>query len=192
MVFFAFQKSLDDLGKAEEACSKLGSGGPFASCIHGIGHGIASFHSTNDLKASLKACRKLITGREFCFDGVFMEFVRSAPAGFFKKDDPLFPCDSLEKDFGYSYSFSCGRNQPSLLMGRFNMGFDGVIAVCRSSSSTPFKQACFDALGFSLAATMTEPAVTHSNAIIETLAPLALTAATGEVVARIRIARTSP
>ncbi|TSC66731.1 MAG: Uncharacterized protein CEO21_82, partial [Microgenomates group bacterium Gr01-1014_80] len=35
----AFEKSLDDIGKAEEACSKLGSGGPIASCIHGIGHG---------------------------------------------------------------------------------------------------------------------------------------------------------
>src|SRR3989344_3667849 len=69
----AFEKSLDDINKAQEACSRLGTGGPFASCIHGIGHGVASFHSTSNLKASLSSCRKLITGQEFCFDGVFME-----------------------------------------------------------------------------------------------------------------------
>ena len=151
----AFSKNLDHLLDAQNACLKLGpdNSGPVASCIHGIGHGIASFYSTTDLKKALSSCRKLTTGGEFCFDGVFMEFVRSAPESFFKKDDPLFPCDSLEKDFGYAYSFSCGRNQPSLLMGRFKMGLDQVVDVCRNSDSTLFKQACFDALGFSLAAT---------------------------------------
>ena len=153
---YAFSKNLDNLSEAQNICMKLGpeNSGPVASCIHGIGHGIASFHLVEDLKKSLSDCRKLTSGSEFCFDGVFMEFVRNAPKNFFKKDDPLYPCDELENEFAYAYSFSCGRNQPSLLMGRFNMGFDGVIAVCRSSSSTPFKQACFDALGFSLAATL--------------------------------------
>lgn len=82
-----------------------------------------------------------------------MEFVRSAPEAFFKKDDPLYPCNSLEKEYGYAYSFACGRNQASLLMSRFQMGFDEVVNICLNSSSTPFKQACFDSLGFSLAAT---------------------------------------
>jgi len=151
----AFSESLDLLPEAHTACSDLGpnNSGPVASCIHGIGHGIASFHSAKDLKKSLSSCRKLTSGQEFCFDGVFMEFVRSASASFFKKDDPLYPCNMLEKEFAYTYSFACGRNQPSLLMGRFKMGFDEVIGVCLSSSSTPFKEGCFDALGFSLAAT---------------------------------------
>lgn len=147
----AFKHSLDDLEKAEEACSKLGEGGPYASCIHGIGHGVASFHSTADLKASLSSCRKLINGREFCFDGVFMEFSRSAPENFYKSKDPLYPCNELEGEFGPAYSFSCGRNQPSVLMSRFKKGFDEVVGICLGSKSTPFKQACFDSLGFSLA-----------------------------------------
>src|SRR3989344_3164350 len=98
----AFKKDLDHLLDAERACLKLGpeNSGPVASCIHGIGHGVASFHSTADLKASLSSCRKLTSGREYCFDGVFMEFVRSAPDTFFKADDPLYPCNTLEKEFG--------------------------------------------------------------------------------------------
>ena len=161
----AFKKDLSKLTEAQDACSKLGPGlsgppgaglaisGPVASCIHGIGHGVASFHSTSDLKKSLAACRKLTSGREYCFDGVFMEYVRSAPDSAFKKDDPLYPCNVLEKQFGPTYSSTCGRNQPSLLMSRFKMGFEEVVGVCGASGSLLFKQSCFDSLGFSLAAT---------------------------------------
>ncbi len=151
----AFAKNLDHLLDAQNACLKLGpdNSGPVASCIHGIGHGIASYYSTSDLKKALVSCRKLTSGNEYCFDGVFMEFVRFAPLSFFKKEDFLYPCSQLEKEFGYAYSFSCGRNQPSLLMSRFNMGFNEVVGVCLSSPSKPFREACFDALGFSVAST---------------------------------------
>ena len=154
----AFTKNLDHLLDAQNACLKLSAQtgnvtGPAASCIHGIGHGVASFYSTTDLEKALIACRKLTSGNEYCFDGVFMEFVRSAPESFFKNNDPYYPCDFLEKKYGYAYSFACGRNQPSLLMGRYKIGFDEVIGICVNSDSKPFKNACFDSLGFSLAAT---------------------------------------
>lgn len=151
----AFAKDLDHLLEAEQGCLKLGptNSGPVASCIHGIGHGVASFYSTIDLEKALVTCRKLTSGNEYCFDGVFMEFVRSAPDTFFKSDDPYYPCNSLEEKYGYAYSFSCGRNQPSLLMGRYKKGFDEVVRICKQANSDPFKNACFDSLGFSLAAT---------------------------------------
>lgn len=151
----AFEKNLDRLLDAEQSCLKLGptNSGPVASCIHGIGHGVASFYSTSDLEKSLSTCRQLTSGNEYCFDGVFMEHVRSAPDSFFNSNDPYYPCNSLEKKYGYSYSFACGRNQPPLLMGRFKMGFDEVLKVCINSNSNPFKNACFDSLGFSLAST---------------------------------------
>jgi len=149
----AFAKNLDHLLDAQDACLKLGTdgSGPVASCIHGIGHGVASFYSSSDLQKSLSSCRQLTAGREYCFDGVFMEFVRSAPESFYKKDDPLYPCNELEQKFGPAYSISCGRNQPPLLMGRFKLGFEEVAKICLNSDSTSFKQACFDSLGFSLA-----------------------------------------
>ncbi len=154
----AFAKNLDNLILAQNACLKLSSKkgtieGPAASCIHGIGHGVASFYSTTELEKALVSCRKLTMGNEYCFDGVFMEFVRSSPDSFFKSNDPYYPCNFLEKKYGYSYSFACGRNQPSLLMGRFKMGFDEVLEVCIDSDSNPFKNACVDSLGFSLAST---------------------------------------
>ncbi|MBI2028694.1 MAG: cupredoxin domain-containing protein [Candidatus Levybacteria bacterium] len=154
----AFAKNLDHLLDAQDACLKLSSQagtitGPAASCIHGIGHGIASFYRTSDLEKALITCRKLTSGNEYCFDGVFMEFVRSAPDTFFKNNDPYYPCNFLERKYGYSYSFACGRNQSSLLMGRYKMGFDEVVKVCINSNSSPFKNACIDSLGFSLAST---------------------------------------
>ena len=151
----AFTKDLSQLSNAYEACLKLGTStsGPAASCIHGIGHGVASFHSTINLEKALADCRKLEGGNQYCFDGVFMEFVRNAQDTFFNAQNPYYPCDNLEEKFGYAYSFECGRNQPSLLMGRFKMGFSEVIGVCSNSSSKPFKEGCFDSLGFSLAGT---------------------------------------
>ncbi|MBI2593020.1 cupredoxin domain-containing protein [Candidatus Daviesbacteria bacterium] len=149
----AFSQNLDNLTVAYDACQKLGpeNSGPVSSCLHGIGHGVASYYSTTDLKSSLSECRKLVSGREYCFDGVFMEFVRNAPETFYKKNDPLYPCNDLEKNFGPIYSFSCGRNQPSLMMGRFKMGFDEVASICENAASKLIKQGCIDSLGFSLA-----------------------------------------
>ncbi len=186
----AFKKNLDSLLDAEQACLKLDQNvgttvaGPAASCIHGIGHGIASFYLTEDLKGALTACRKLTVGAEYCFDGVFMEFVRSAPDSFYKKDDPTYPCDMLEKEFGYTYSFSCGRNQPALLMSRFSIGFADVVNICRLSDSKPFQEACFDALGFALAATGDVQQITAGCQKIgkEELIAKCLQAAAGELV----------
>lgn len=162
-----FAKDLSRLSDAETACLKLGpvNSGPVASCIHGIGHGVASFYSTKDLRGALGSCRKLETGREFCFDGVFMEFVRSAPIDFYKADDPLYPCAALEKEYAVTYSFACGRNQPPLLMGRFQKGFNEVISICSVSDSKPIKNGCFDSLGFSLASQSVEQVISGCRQI---------------------------
>jgi hypothetical protein len=149
----AFSKNLDHLSAAEDACLKLDKShevtGPVASCIHGIGHGVASYYLTNDLPASLQSCKSLTKGSQYCFDGVFMEYVRNAQDTFFHKDDPLYPCNQFDNDD--VYAIACGRNQPSLLLDRFHKSFDEVATVCGSSKSQPFKKACFDAIGFSLA-----------------------------------------
>ena len=144
----AFEKSLDGLDRAEAACAKLGSSGPYGSCVHGIGHGIASFYQTNDLDSSLKSCQQLINGQQFCFDGVFMEFERAAPLELYSKDSPEQPCDNLAKNFSKEVIFACGRNQPVVLMDRFQFSFDEVAKICLESKSQPFKEACFDSLGF--------------------------------------------
>lgn len=149
----AFANNLDHLLDAEKACLTLDKNqqvtGPVASCIHGIGHGVASYYLTEDLKSSLQICKKLTKGAHYCFDGVFMEFVRNAPDSFFHQDDPLYPCNQFDDD--ESLAAVCGRNQPSLLQNRFHMSIQEVAAICQSASSQPFKQTCFDAIGFVLA-----------------------------------------
>lgn len=142
----AFLKGTENLNLAEQACGRVGpiNSGPFGSCIHGIGHGLASFHQTKDLKAALLECDRLTNGQDFCYDGVFMEFERSAPKSFYKAEDYLYPCNNLEE----KYQISCGRNQPQVLLDRFNQNFDQVIGICETSENADFKQACFDSLGF--------------------------------------------
>jgi len=146
----AFLESLDKLNEAQKSCEQIGQGinGPVASCIHGIGHGVASFYRTSDINNSLKACDRLTQGAQYCYDGVFMEFSRNAVPNFYKTDDPLYPCDSLDEKF----VFSCGRNLPVVLITRFNKSFDDVINICNMAQSQNLKNSCFDALGFNAVA----------------------------------------
>lgn len=152
----AFKTSLDDLEEAEKECQKLGrvDSGPYGSCVHGTGHGVASFHQSQDIKAALSSCGKLASGQSFCFDGVFMEFTRSASPSFYSKEKPFYPCDVLENEFGDTYSLPCGRNQPTVLISRLGHEFKDVVSLCTTSVlSDKFKSSCFDALGFMLAST---------------------------------------
>lgn len=141
----AFYLGTEKLSEAEQACNKLGpqNSGPVASCVHGIGHGLASFHKVKDLEASLKECNKLINNQQFCYDGVFMEFERSASTNFYNQEDPLSPCNKLPE----IYDTACGRNQPMVMIRRFGFVVGQVAEICNTSTSEVFKEACFDSLG---------------------------------------------
>lgn len=142
----AFSDSLDKLNEAQKSCEQIGQGisGPVASCIHGIGHGVASFYRTADINNSLKSCDGLTQGAQYCYDGVFMEFARNSQASLYKQDNPLYPCDSIDQ----KYVFSCGRNQVRVMMDRLKLTFAEIAKICVDSSNADFKKACFNALGF--------------------------------------------
>lgn len=160
----AFASDTSKLQQAEEACLKLGkeNSGPFASCVHGIGHGLASFHKSKELLPSLKACDRLKSGQIFCYDGVFMEFARSAHADFYDQNNPLYPCDQLDE----VYSATCGRNQPMVMLGRFKFDFNKIALICSHSQNLSFKNACFDSLGFY--------SVTASEGVLENISQMCL------------------
>ncbi len=143
----AFLSGLSGLTQAEQSCLSLGpvNSGPVASCVHGIGHGLASYFQVKDLEAALNECNRVTSGSEFCFDGVFMEFERSAPSRFFIKDNPLYPCDQF---FGSKLSLACGRNQPTVLLNRLNYKYDDIANLCLDAPDESFKEGCFSALGF--------------------------------------------
>lgn len=145
----AFLNGLSKLTEAEENCLSVGKAGsgPFASCIHGIGHGVASFFKTTDLENALSACNRLTNSQTYCHDGVFMEFERNAPSSFYKASNPLYPCDSIDQ----KYLSACGRNQPQVMLNRLNLSFESIPGICLSLNHLEFQSACFDALGFNVA-----------------------------------------
>lgn len=146
----AFAQSLDQVPQAQAACAQLAPGlsGPVASCLHGIGHGIASFHQTKNLNQALTDCDRLTVGQQYCYDGVFMEFARNASKDFYRAADPLYPCTILDQ----KYVFSCGRNQPTVMLQHFQFTFPQVITACTQTPTSDLRSACFDALGFIAAA----------------------------------------
>ncbi|HLD26114.1 MAG TPA: cupredoxin domain-containing protein, partial [Candidatus Andersenbacteria bacterium] len=129
----AFATSLDPLPDVATSCATLGpvNSGPWSSCIHGIGHGVATFFDAVELENALATCDQ-ITGATFCHDGVFMEFSFSAPPSFYKASDPLYPCSALPD----TYQLACGRNQPSVMRGRLNLSEADIAARCSESSPT--------------------------------------------------------
>lgn len=142
----AFVKDLSQLSQLEKACVNLGSvnSGPYASCIHGFGHGIATYFNTTDLQSALKECSQLGSGYNFCYDGVFMEFATNASDPFYTKDpNPLFPCHTLED----KYHQSCARNLP-IVMAKFKgMDLASIVQVCSESDNKTIKYFCIDAIG---------------------------------------------
>lgn len=134
----------------ERACEKTGSinSGPWASCIHGIGHGVATHFNTTDLARALSFCKGIAQGSMYCFDGVFMEFATNAPPKVFQKvyADPLYPCDQLSKE----YTAPCSRSQPRLLARFLNNTPAEIARICLHSSDKNIQYYCIDALGLDI------------------------------------------
>ena len=141
----AFATSLDKLPDVARACADVGqvNSGPWASCIHGIGHGVSTFVRATDIQKALDACTKLTIGASYCYDGVFMEFSLNAPQTFYTSKDPLYPCDVLES----TYRSSCGRNQPAVMRNRFNLPFLQMVDACADSKDENLRSSCLDAIG---------------------------------------------
>ncbi|MDP3724508.1 MAG: cupredoxin domain-containing protein [bacterium] len=141
----AFATSLEKLPDVAAACTTVGkvNSGPWASCIHGIGHGIATFVRATDLQKALDACTKLTDGASYCYDGVFMEFSLNAPQTFYTAQDPLYPCNTLEE----TVRSACGRNQPAVMRNRFNLPFLSMVEACANSTDNDIRSSCLDAIG---------------------------------------------
>lgn len=143
----ALEENLDNLEQMTQACQGSGATGtgPWASCIHGIGHGVATYFQNTDLTASLATCDKMSAGAAYCHDGVFMEFVANAPKSVYQKTatDPLYPCTTVED----KYKIACARQQPQVMSKHLGFGFEQIFAVCSASPDKTIRYYCIDALG---------------------------------------------
>jgi hypothetical protein len=135
----------DDIQSLTEACSNTYNKptGPWASCIHGIGHGIVHYYSINDLNNSLKICEGLESSAQaFCADGVFMEYELNAPKTFYKSSDIQFPCD---KDM--YFADQCARNQAYVWDNRFELNISEVLSACTSFETDQMRNICMRTTG---------------------------------------------
>ncbi len=144
----AFSENLDMLPVVAQACQSLGAppSGPWASCIHGIGHGVATYFDAVELANALTTCDRLEAGATYCHDGVFMEFSFSAPPAFYQSEDPLYPCSAVDA----TYRPACGRNQPNIMKTRLDMSQRDTAKIC-AEAEPAISEGCIDSLGFSIA-----------------------------------------
>lgn len=142
----ALKQDLQKLQSLAESCLLIGKEGtgPWASCIHGLGHGVGTYFRTTDLDSSLKACDTLKSGQQYCQDGVFMEFSINSPSAFWTKSkDLLFPCSSIDD----KYALSCGRVLPGVLQKYHNLGTNQIAQTCKTSKNIDVSSQCLDMLG---------------------------------------------
>lgn len=144
----AFQESLGPLHDIARACEKIGSisSGPWASCLHGIGHGVATYFDAVELQPAIDTCNSLIHGATYCHDGVFMEFSFSAPPSFYNISEPLYPCTTIDPP----YQPACARNQPHVMQQQFNMSKAAIAEACAKAGAA-IADPCVDAIGFAIA-----------------------------------------
>lgn len=134
------------LASSQAGCRILGddSSPTYWSCIHGIGHGIATYRD-HDINRSLSDCDLLSEKiRTYCHDGVFMEFSISAPPSFYKRENPIYPCDAV----GASYKVACARSQVQVMRLRFGLDTARVANACLATGNTDIVYHCIDALGY--------------------------------------------
>lgn len=135
-----------NLEKANDGCEAIGTttSPTYWSCIHGIGHGIATFREY-DMELSMDDCDFLPTGfQTYCRDGVFMEFSISAPPSFYDRENPLYPCTVVAENA----KSACARSQSKVMMSKFDMELKDVAATCIDSGNTNITYHCIDSLGY--------------------------------------------
>lgn len=116
-------------------------------CIHGIGHGILSWHNL-DLKKALNDC-DLLGGlyKGFCYNGVFMELAVSSTNPFPKNSSKLKLCEKLTDD----QQKICASYIPTLLLKWNSLNVQDIVIVCKQGHNELIRDRCLWAIGYRLA-----------------------------------------
>jgi len=119
------------------------------TCYHGVGHGIMMAQGY-DVYKSLKECNTMPQAKDQdgCWQGVFMENVNAgmqgrALPGYFKKSDPLSPCDKVEN----KYKHECYINLAGWLMVVSRDDIRKGAAYCSKAKPAKYKSSCWQSIG---------------------------------------------
>lgn len=135
----------------------------YYQCNHGIGHALM-FVTQDDLPRSLKICDALMgkDDRRLCYTGVFMENSNSTtsdhPPKFIKDDDPMYPCNILEKN----YTEVCYSLKASYFFRIAKGNWDEVIKLCQKVPEDN-KYGCFYTIGGNQVGFETDPNQLSNN-----------------------------
>jgi hypothetical protein len=120
----------------------------YASCVHGLGHGLMAWYGL-DLQKALLACDAVPNNvQENCYDGVFMEYSFLATRVQYPTSDPWSFC----KDLDPKYYIACARNQPTLMHVILGLSTADVAKLCLSAGNDTLEKFCITRVGFDLAA----------------------------------------
>ena len=123
-------------------------------CLHGMGHGLLAW-SSYQLFEALESCEllKVVSDRDSCFTGVFMENVVQAMAKFLglaghitdylKDDDPHYPCDIVSQ----KYQPTCYFLQTDHMAKIFGGDFSKVASSCAEVEYEHARRSCFESTG---------------------------------------------
>ncbi len=130
--------------EAREGCSSAGEVMNVRSCIHGIGHGLATLENY-DIKKALNDCDLLAPeDQTYCSDGMFMEAMNTAPPSLYDPKKPTYPCDTLEE----KYVSSCARSLPQVMRFRFKMDNLNIAKACLATENQTLIYHCIDSIGY--------------------------------------------
>lgn len=73
-----------------------------------------------------------------------MEFSISAPPSFYKKENPIYPCDSVPE----SAKIACARSQTQVMRLRFGLETGEIASACLGTKNENISFHCTDALGY--------------------------------------------
>ncbi len=136
---------VDGISEIEDSCYKFFSKDTAlaASCIHGIGHGLATWESLDVAKA-LNDCDVLASNnRIYCYDGVFMEYSFGAVA----TDDEWKFCGSLDE----KYQSMCAKYHVYIYGRNNGWNFSELGESCDNAPNEILRSNCLSGLGFSVA-----------------------------------------
>jgi plastocyanin len=151
------EKFLEDNGpsktaEAAKTCkdifSKDAQSQEYASCVHGLGHGLLTWYAL-DLNKALKACDavpSVVQGN--CYDGVFMEFSFSATKNQYPVDNPWAFCENLDQ----KYHIACARYQSVLMHSILGLDKKEIAKLCLLAGTSDLRDNCIYRLGFDAAA----------------------------------------
>lgn len=139
-------ESKDVLPLIEKSCIESFTNNPdfLSGCIHGTGHGLFAANS-NDLNKSLDDCQKFQeNNREFCYDGVFMEYSENPPTASSNAQNFSDVCSGLNREF----LLSCSRFIVQILGRLNNWDTKLIIDGCNKIKQNIVSDECFIGVGY--------------------------------------------